>query len=108
MPEDGAGIVDWRPPEASPPSPWKRVGLISAVAWMVLGLLGAWLSAQAGAPRLSGWIAILTGPIALVVVGRYYRVQGPRAWAGAGCIALALALTILLGGILVLTLATYG
>ena len=105
----------WRQPSAggrSAPgkagSRWARVGLISAGLWAVLGLVLAYLSSSLGSPTLSGPAALLSGPVALVVVGWRYKLHGAGDWIRAGLTALGAGLVV--GGVLIFfwTMLEYG
>lgn len=63
---------------------WIQVGLISAVLWVVIGLVVGYVSTQLGTPTLSGWLALLTGPVVLRIVGRREHLDGSWAWTQAG------------------------
>lgn len=101
---DGPGFV---PPKTTL-VPWKRVGVLSALLWTVVGLAAAWVSAQLGAPRLSGWLALLSGPVALWVVGSRYRLASGGDWTRAGCFGLIVAVAIFGAGSAFYAMALYG
>jgi hypothetical protein len=88
--------------------PWKRVGVLSALLWAAVGLAAAWVSAQLGAPRLSGWLAMMSGPLALWIVGSRYRLASRGDWTRAGCIGLIVAGAILGVGGAFYAMALYG
>lgn len=68
----------------------RRVGIITAVGWVGVGLALAYVSAQLGAPKLSGWLALFAGPVVLLVVGRRQRLSRRRDWIASAGIALGL------------------
>jgi hypothetical protein len=75
----------------------RRVGITTAVGWGVTGLAFACVSAQLGAPKLSGWLALFAGPVVLLVVGSRHRLRRRRDWiASAG---ITLFLVWLIGGL---------
>jgi hypothetical protein len=88
--------------------PTLRAGIIAAVLWAVIGLATAWLSAQAGAPAASGWLALLSGPVALVIVGRRYDIRRLSDWTGAGVVAVLAVVGFGSAAIFFLTLLTAG
>jgi len=88
--------------------PTIRAGIMAAVLWAVIGVAAAWLSAQAGAPTASGWLALLSGPVALVVVGRRYDIRRLSDWTGAGVVAVLAVVGIGSAAIFFLTLLTAG
>lgn len=73
---------------------WLRVGLISAVLWIVIGPALAYLSDRLGAPTLSGPIAVFTGPVVLRIVGRRQGLQDGWSWTQAGVFAFGVVLLI--------------
>ncbi len=96
-------------PTDSPPRPRAiRAGIIAAVLWCAIGLTAAWLSAQAGAPTASGWIALLSGPVALVLAGRFNDIRRLSDWTGAGVVALLVVAGIGSVAIFTLTILTAG
>jgi hypothetical protein len=74
----------------------------------VVGLAAAWVSAQAGSPTVSGPIALLCGPVALLVAGRMSKLRGVGDWVRAGVVAVAVITIVGMTGILVGTVLTYG
>jgi hypothetical protein len=80
----------------------------AALLWAVVGLAAAWVSAQLGAPRLSGWLALLCGPLALWIVGSRYRLASRGDWTRAGCFGLIVAGAILGAGSAFYAMALYG
>lgn len=83
-PASGPVIEGWRAPSGRQRSRWVRTGLVSAALWAAIGGTVAFLSARAGAPMASGWLALLTGPVVLFVVGHRARVHGRGDWILAG------------------------
>lgn len=63
---------------------WIKVGLISAVLWVVIGLVVGYVSTHLGAPTLAGWLALLTGPVVLRIVGTREHLRGSWGWTQAG------------------------
>ena len=96
------------PPDAHPRPRAIRAGIIAAVLWCAIGVIAAWLSAQAGAPTASGWIALLSGPVALVLVGRRYDIHRLSDWTGAGIVAVLVVVGIGSVAIFILTMLTAG
>jgi hypothetical protein len=82
--------------------------LLVAIVWAVIGLALAWISARTGMPTLSGWLAFLTGPVALVLVGRRQALRGAREWILAAVIAIGAVVIIGGAAIVASTLLTYG
>ena len=97
----------WIPPSAST-GRWRRVGVLSALVWVGVGLGLAYLSAALGAPTLSGWLAIIAGPVAFGIVGSLHGLSGQRDRARAGCLGLAVALGIFTIGIMVYVMSLDG
>ncbi len=96
-------------PTDAPPRPRAiRAGIIAAVLWVVIGLAAAWLGAQAGAPTASGWIALLSGPVALVAVGRRNGIRRWSDWTGAGVVAVLVVAGIGSVVVFMLTMLTAG
>ena len=89
-------------------APTARVGLISAVVWIGLGLGLAFLSSRLGAPQLSGWLALLAGPAALAVVGRRHSLNRRRDWILAGGIAFGIAWVVSGLALCIGAMAMYG
>ena len=89
-------------------APTGRVGVISAVVWVTLGLGLAFVSSSLEVPQLSGWLALLAGPAALVVVGRRHGLHRRRDWLVAGGIAFAVAWVVLGLTVCVGAMAIYG
>jgi hypothetical protein len=109
MQGDGGNASGWAVPETKgPPSPVLRVGLIAAGSWAVIGVVAAWLGAQIGSPTASGWLALLSGPLALFIAGRLNGLHGVGAWVRAGVIALVAVTVVGFAGIFVWTIVTYG
>jgi hypothetical protein len=77
-------IEGWDAPTEVRRSPWVRTGFIAAVLWAAIGMVVAFLSAQTGAPTASGWLALLTGPVVLFIIGRRARIHGRGDWIRAG------------------------
>jgi len=78
---------------------------VSATLWALIGFVAAFLSARAGAPTTSGWLALLTGPIVLLVVGRRGQLHGRGDWIRAGSLELG---TVVVLGIAAIFFATLG
>jgi hypothetical protein len=57
-----------------------RIALISAVLWVLLGLGLAFVSARLGYPTLSGYLAVLSGLLAVLIVGRRLGLKGSGDW----------------------------
>jgi hypothetical protein len=74
---------------------WLRVGLISAVLWIVIGFVVAYVSAKLGAPTLSGWFAVLTGPVVLRVIGGRLGLRDSWAWTQAGLFQLGVVILVI-------------
>ena len=72
--------VGWSPPKERGRPPWVRVGWASAALWVVVGLALAFLSDRAGQPTASGWLALLSGPAAFLIVGRLDKLRGRGNW----------------------------
>jgi hypothetical protein len=73
---------------------WLRVGSISAVLWIVLGLPIAYLSDRLGAPTWAGPLGLLSGPVILRIVGRRQGLHDSWAWTQAWLFQLGFALLI--------------
>ena len=82
--------------------------MLTAVLWVVIGVALAWVSAQAGMPTASGWLALLSGPIALVVVGRRSQLRGLGDWVMATVIAIVAVMAVGGAGIFIWTILAYG
>jgi hypothetical protein len=93
-PASGPVISGWREPTGRQRSRWVRTGLVAAALWAAIGATVAFLSARAGAPTASGWLALLTGPVALLVVGQRARVRGRGDWILAGLLEFAIVLAL--------------
>jgi hypothetical protein len=94
-PASGPVIDGWPPaPAARRDSRWVRTGLVAAVLWAAIGITVAFLSARAGAPTASGWLALLTGPVVLFVVGQRARVRGRGDWIAAGFLEFGVVLAL--------------
>jgi hypothetical protein len=99
-------VIDgWSTPTGRRRSPWVRTGLVAAILWVGLGLAVAFLSARAGAPTASGWLALLTGPVVLFIVGQRARVRGRGDWALAGLLEFGVVLVLGTTAIFSLTLS---
>ena len=97
------------PPIDSSPRPRAiRAGIIAAVLWCAIGLTAAWLTAQAGAPTASGWIALLSGIVALLLAGRMNDIRRLSDWTGAGVVAVLVVAGIGSVAIFSLTMLTGG
>lgn len=83
-------------------------GIATAVLWVAIGLGVAWLSAQAGAPTASGWLALLSGPVALLIAGRIFNIRGPRDWIGVGAVGIVAVFGVGFAAIFMLTMLTAG
>ena len=70
-------------------SRWGRVGFVSAVLWALVGLGLAFLWAQSGHPRESGFVALWTGPVTFVIVGRHYTLHGRGNWIRAAVLTIS-------------------
>ena len=93
----------------TPPRPRAiRAGIIAAVLWCAIGLTAGWLIAQAGVPTASGWIALLSGPLALVLAGRTNDIRRLSDWTGAGVVAVLVVAGIGFVAIFTLTVLTAG
>jgi hypothetical protein len=79
-----------QPSSASSPaaSPWLRVGLITALLWVIIGLAVAFVTDRLGHPRDSGVYAAWVGPIAYLIVGLRLRLSGLANWIRAGAMAI--------------------
>jgi hypothetical protein len=73
-----------------------------------MGLAAAWVSAQAGSPTVSGSVALLCGPVALLIAGRMSKLHGVGDWTRAGVVAVALITIVGMTGILIWTMLAYG
>jgi hypothetical protein len=73
---------------------WLRVGSVSAVVWIVLGLAVAYLSDRLGAGAWSAPLALIAGPIILRVVGQRMGLRDSWAWTQAWLFQLGFALLI--------------
>ena len=89
-------------------APVGRVGVISAVVWIGLGLGLGVPELALGAPQLSGWLPLLAGPAALVVVGRRHRLHRGLDWVAAAAVAFVTALVLAGFGACVAAMALYG
>lgn len=83
-PAEGPAAIGWIAPTERSRSRWVWTAFIGAILWVVFGCAVAFLSAMAGAPTASGWLALLTGLVTLVLVGRRVGLNGRRDWILAG------------------------
>lgn len=73
---------------------WLRVGLVSAALWIVIGLAVAYVGTRLGARTLAGWLALLTGPVVLRIIGRRQPLQDSWAWTQAGLLQLGVVILV--------------
>ena len=85
---------------------WVRAGFVASLLWVVAGVGLAYVSAQAGKPTASGWLALLAGPVMLAIVGRRFRLRGWRDWLKAGLIAISA--IVVVGGVVIFFAALAG
>jgi len=75
-------------PQREPPRrSWLVTGVVTGAAWIPIGLILAFVSAQMGALRASGWLFLVAGAIPFVIVGRRLALRGWRSWTAAGVAA---------------------
>jgi hypothetical protein len=84
------------------------VGLATAVLWAVVGIALAFVFSHIGRPTLSGWAALLTGPVTLLNVGRRSKLHCRGNWTRAAVLAIGLIWIVGLVAIFVWAMAAYG
>jgi hypothetical protein len=87
---------------------WFRVGFATALLWALVGIALAFLLAQIGRPTLSGWAALLTGPVTLLTVGRRTKLHGRGNWTRATVLAIGLIWIVGSAAIFFWAMAAYG
>jgi hypothetical protein len=75
--------------------PWLRVGLISAVLWMVIGLAIVLVIDHLPGEPVIGWLPALSGPVILWIIGRRHGLHGSWSWTQAGLFQLGFVILVL-------------
>ncbi|HEY8637096.1 MAG TPA: hypothetical protein VIL81_07505 [Candidatus Limnocylindrales bacterium] len=74
---------------------WLRVGLISAVLWIVIGLAVAFVTSHLPGQTVTGWLPVLTGPVILRIVGRRQGLHDSWSWTQAGLLQLGVVILVI-------------